>query len=142
MIEAAFRWKGGAVRLVDPVADKVAHAVEWGHLEKDGYSVPFGPWSSEPDAVSGGAWVWRYGTATAGTGSSYRVLATRVHADIASREGGPVVVAVLSPWQAVYPFADEGYLDESYVLEKLARGRHPDDVAALTMLIRVLLGRT
>lgn len=140
-VEAAFRWGGGAVRLVYPVTDKLEHAIEWGHAEKDRHVVPFGPWST-PDSLSAGPWVWRYGIASAGTGSSYRAVATRVHGDVASREGGPIVVAVLSPWSAAHTFAAEGYLDESYVEEKLARGRHPDDVTALTMLVRMLLGRS
>ena len=71
------------------------------------------------------------------------MLATKVHADIAEREGGPIIVQVLSPWTAAYPFATEGYLDESYIADKLFRGRpiHPDDLAAITKLVRLVLGR-
>lgn len=89
-------------------------------------------------------WVWRYGEANNGTGASCRILATRVHADVASRLGGPIVVTVLSPWQAAYAFADEGYLDPQYVAEKLVpRGLlpHPDDLETLTDLTRLVLGR-
>lgn len=139
---ANFAYKGGAVRLIEPITDTYERANEWGRLEKDEYTVPFGPWS-EPDTVSGGPWVWRYGTATAATGSSYRVLATRVHADVASCEGGPIVVTVLSPWSAAYSLSDQGYLDESYVADKFLGGRsvHGGDLAALTRLIGLLLGR-
>lgn len=139
---ANFAYKGGAVRLVEAITDPYVRGAEWGHLEKDEYTVPFGPWS-EPESVSAGPWVWRYGVATAATGSSYRVLATRVHADVASREGGPVIVTVLSPWSAAYPLAEQGYLDRSYVAEKFLGGRavHDGDLAALTCLIGLLLGR-
>ena len=139
---ANFAWHGGAVRLAAPVTDKYVRAREWGHAEKDEYTLPFGPWST-PDTPSAVPWVWRYGTATAATGSAYRVLVTRVHLDVASVEGGPLIVTVLSPWSAAYPFAEDGYLDRSYVAEKLAGGRevHGGDLAALTRLIGSLLGR-
>lgn len=141
-----FRYTGGAVRLAQEIEDKYAHAREWGHLEKDQFTVPFGPWSKE-EGVSGGPWVYRYGTASAATGSRYSVLITRVHADVAAREGGPMIVTVLSPWQASYALAEGGYLDRSYVAEKLTGGRYADgrlhggDLAAITHLIGILLGR-
>lgn len=139
---ANFAYKGGAVRLIEPITDTYERAAEWGHLEKDQFTVPFGPWS-EPGTVSAGPWVWRYGTASAATGSKYTVLVTRVHADVAAREGGPVIVTVLSPWSAAYPLADQGYLDHSYVADKFFGGRfvHGGDLAALTRLIGLLLGR-
>lgn len=143
---AAFRYSGGAVRLVEPITDKYEHAAEWGHLEKDQHTVPFGPWST-PEGISSGAWVYRYGTASAGTGSRYSVLVTRVHADVAAREGGPMIITVLSPWQDSYAIAEQGYLDRSYVAEKLTGGRaregalHGGDLAAITHLIGILLGR-
>lgn len=148
--EAAFAWKGGAVRLVEPVADPIIRAQEWGHLEKDEYTVPFGPWSLAKEdmgrtpPVSAGPWVWRYGTASAGTGSRYSALATRVHADVGAREGNIVIVTLLSPWKAAYALAEEGYLHESYVAEKFGVGRalHEGDLTAVTLLIRTLLGRT
>ena len=146
-----FRWQGGAVRLIDKVEDPFTRRQEWGHLEKDEYTMPFGPGSLmqeewEEPAVTAGPWVWRYGVASAGTGAKYEALVTKIHADVASRLGGPIVVTLLSPWQVAYPFADEGYLDESYVLEKLFQSRnrtvHSDDLAAITRLVRILLGRT
>ena len=144
--EAYFAWKGGAVRLVDPVTDPIIRHIGWGHAEKDEFTLPFGPWSFSPageaDTLSAGPWVYRYGTAAAGTGSSYRAIATRVHADIGSREGGPIIVTLLSPWTAAYTFADEGYLDEGYVQQKLCRDyANPDDIRAVTQLVRMLLGR-
>lgn len=142
-----FQWGGGAVRLIDPITDRVERAVAWGHAEKDEYTVPFGPGSNDPGALHGGPWVWRYGVATAGTGSSYRALATRIHADVASREGGPIIVTVLSPWQDAHALAVDGWLGESYVAEHLTAGRarsgpmHAGDLTAVTMLVRILLGR-
>lgn len=148
---ACFSYQGGAVRLMEPITDPIIRGSEWGHAEKDEYTVPFGPWSysaeGEPDTVSAGPWVYRYGTATAATGSRYSVLVTRVHGDVASREGGPVIVTVLSPWQAAYPVAEQGYLDHTYVAEKLTGGRaregslHGGDLASITRLIGLLLGR-
>lgn len=143
---ANFRYTGGAVRLVEEVADKYEHAAEWGHLEKDRFTVPFGPWTT-PDGIGGGPWVYRYGTASAATGSRYSVLVTRVHADVAAREGGPLIISVLSPWCDSYALAEQGYLDRSYVAEKLTGGRardgrlHGGDLGALTHLIGILLGR-
>jgi hypothetical protein len=142
-----FAYKGGAVRLVEPITDPIIRGYEWGHAEKDEFTVPFGPWSFEARSdglaqVSAGPWVYRYGTATAATGSRYSALVTKVHGDVAAREGSPVIVTVLSPWQAAYPMQEGGYLDSSYVADKLAgHGRHPDDLAALTQLIGILLGR-
>lgn len=144
---ANFAYKGGAVRLAEPITDPIIRGMEWGHAEKDEYTVPFGPWSyptaDHPEPVSWGPWVYRYGTASAGTGSRYSVLVTRVHGDVASREGGPIIVTVLSPWQIAYPVADGGFLHRSYVQEKFLAGRqvHGGDLAALTKLIGILLGR-
>jgi hypothetical protein len=143
---AAFRYTGGAVRLQEPVTDPIIRGMEWGHAEKDEYTVPFGPWS-KPETVSAGPWVYRYGTASAGTGSRYSVLLTRVHGDVAAREGGPVIVSVLAPWSDTYALAEQGYLDHTYVAEKLTGGRarsgqlHGGDLAALTKLIGILMGR-
>lgn len=148
MKAAAFRWDGGAVRLVNPIQDPYEHARVWGHLERDRWTVPFGPGSTDPGSLHGGPWVYRYGIASAGTGSRYAALATKVHADVASREGGPVILTVLSPWQDSHAVAVNGWLDESYVAEHLTAGRgragrlHADDLAALTMLLRILLGPT
>lgn len=148
MTAIPLRWGGGAVRLVEEITDPLVLRAEWGHAEKDTYTIPFGPWSHKTDADRGphpsaGPWVYRYGQGSAGTGSKYEALATRVHADVASRLGGPVVVTLLAPWTATYPFAAEGYLDETYVADKLGKGRtiHPDDLTAITELIRILLGR-
>lgn len=138
-----FKYAGGAVRLRFPVVDPNIRAMEWGRFEKDEYTVPYGPWSG-PGTASAGAWVYRYGTASAGTGSAYRVLVTRVHADVASREGAPVVVTVLSPWQTAYPMPP-GEHDRSYIAEKLTGNRfrdgtlHGGDLAALTKLVSILL---
>ena len=140
-----FNYTGGAVRLVEAIEDSHVLFRAWGHHEKDAYTLPFGPWAFTPehedDPLAAGPWVWRYGTASAATGSKYEALATRVHADVASRLGGPVVVALLSPVRSCYTFSDEGYLDETYVSDKL-RLTHPDDTTAATMLVRILLGRT
>lgn len=138
-----FQFRGGAVRLVEKIDDPRARHMEWGCVEQDEYTIPFG-WTDDPDALSNQPWVWRYGQANNGTGAAFRILATRVHADVASRLGGPIVVTVLSPWQAAYAFADEGYLDPQYVAEKLVpRGllHHPDDLETLTTLTRLVLGR-
>lgn len=142
---ALFTWTGGAVRLVEEISDPIVRGMEWGHAEKDVYTVPFGPWSYESTRevpqVSAGPWVWRYGTAHASTGSKYEALATRVHADVASRMGGPIIVTLCSPIRSSYTFAAEGYLDESYVADKFPQLRHPGDLTAVTMLLRILLGR-
>lgn len=139
---ANFRYDGGAVRLIDKIEDPIVRAREWGHKEKDEYTLPFGPWSKE-DNPSSGPWVYRYGTASAATGSRYAVLVTRVHGDVGSREGNVAIVTVLSPWRSAYPFAADGFLHHSYVEEKLLNGRtcHGGDVAAITTLIGILLGR-
>lgn len=143
---ALFRWTGGAVRLVEEIDDPIVRRRAWGHAEKDRFTVPFLPDLAESE-VGRGPWVWRYGTASAGTGSRYAALVTRVHADVGMREGGPSIATVLAPWQDAYPVAVGGWLDESYVAEKLTAGRgregrlHGGDLAALTMLLRILLGR-
>jgi hypothetical protein len=142
---AAFRWTGGAVRLAEAITDPIIRAREWGRVEKDEYTIPFG-WGFR-EGLDDQPWVWRYGTASAGTGSRYAALVTRVHGDIASYEGGPVIVTVLAPWQDAWAVALDGWLDQSYVAEHLTAGRaragrlHGGDLAALTQLLRILLGR-
>lgn len=139
-----FSWTGGAVRLIERIEDTHVLHLAWGAGEKDDYTLPFGPWAFAPehkdDPLAAGPWVWRYGTAHAGTGSKYEALATRVHADVASRMGGPIIVTLCSPIRSMYTFADQGYLDESYVADKF-RLPHPGDLTAVTMLLRILLGR-
>lgn len=141
-----FKWTGGAVRLAKPITDPFILAREWGRVEKDEYTVPFG-WGNFREGIDDQPWVYRYGTASAGTGSRYAVLATRVHGDIASYEGGPVVLTVLSPWQDSHAVALDGWLSQSYVAEHLTDGKgpagklHGGDLAALTKLIGIVLGR-
>lgn len=139
-----FCWTGGAVRLVEAIPDQHVLYRAWGAKAKDDYTLPFGPWAFTPehedDPLAAGDWVYRYGVARAGTGSRYEAMVTKVHADVGSRLGAPALVSLISPIRSCYPFALEGYLDESYVQEKLKVG-HPDDVTAVTQLIRILLGR-
>lgn len=140
-----FCWTGGAVRLVEEITDPVTLRMAWGHAEKDTYTLPFGPWAfdnpeREDDRLAAGPWVWRYGTAHAATGAKYEALATRVHADVADRMGGPIIVSLCSPVRSVYALAAEGFLHEMYVAEKFGL-RHESDITAVTMLLRILLGR-
>lgn len=98
----------------------------------------------------------RYVEAEAGTGTRYVVTATRL--PVGHREGGPVLVTVLWPWQDAHTMADSGYLDERYVAEHLCDGRGrwadvrpggtpdrplpPEDLAALTLTVGRALGRS
>lgn len=91
-------------------------------------------------------WLTRYVEAQASTGSRYAVVVTQMGL-AAGREGGPVLVTVLSPWQDAWCLAADGYLDMSYVAEHLTAGRgrggnlHGGDLKALTMTIQHALGR-
>lgn len=94
-----------------------------------------------------GEWDTRYVEAEAGTGSRYVVVVTRL--GMAQMvEGGPLLITVLWPWQDAWTMAEEGYLDQSYVLEHLTVGRgrdgrlHGGDLQALTMTIRHALSRS
>lgn len=122
MARHLFRWMGGA------------------KLLQNGATVTFRPWTEAHEP-----WTWRYGTAAAGTGSRYAALVTRVHHDVATREGGEAIVTVLSPWQDAHALSLGGWLDESYVAEHLTAGclragnLNAGDLAALTILVRILL---
>lgn len=91
-------------------------------------------------------WMVRHVEAEAKTGSRYVVVATRLGVG-GAREGGPVLITVLWPWQDAWTLAEGGYLDESYVAEHLTDGRYAGrrlnagDLVALTMAIRHVLGR-
>lgn len=93
-----------------------------------------------------GRWESRIVEAEAKTGSRYVVVATRL-GHFGQREGGPVLVSVVWPWQDCKVMQDNGFLDVSYVAEHLTDGRgyearlHGGDAQALTMAIRLLLDR-
>lgn len=84
--------------------------------------------------------------AEAGTGSRYVVVVTRLGAG-GAREGGPMLVSVVWPWQDCKVMQADGWLDQSYVAEHLTDGRaserrlHGGDLWALTQTIRIALRR-
>lgn len=85
--------------------------------------------------------------AEAGTGSRYSVVVTPLDKDSRDREGGPVVVTVLSPWTDAKVMQADGVVAASYVAEHLTAGRwrddrlHAGDLAALTLTVAHALGR-
>lgn len=85
--------------------------------------------------------------AEAKTGSRYVVVCTALPRAAMLREGGPVLVTVLWPWQDAWTLQWEGDLHASYVAEHLTDGRwkadtlHGGDLAALTLTIADALGR-
>jgi hypothetical protein len=89
------------------------------------------------------------GEAQAGTGSRYLAVATRLPGTSHRAFGAPVLVSLLSPWEAAYPMWGDshGHLHARYVGEKLGgrkwqdRVLHGGDWCALTLLVGRLLER-